>query len=73
MAFRATIGVHERVTRRVFHNSDWKEYLDSLQTDDERRIACDAMDWVKWYLENDYPDAVLALNGELKWEKVSGK
>ena len=59
----------EQLLERMFHNAEWKRFLDALPTQHDRNIAGKTMDWVK----ETYPEIASLLNGALVWEEITEK
>lgn len=63
----------EVLLQQLFHNSEWKRFLESLPSQHDKDVAGRTMDWIKESLSKEFPEAVLFLNGTLVWEHKSGK
>lgn len=48
-----------KITEKVYHNPEWKKFLESLNDEKEQAIAGKVMTWVK----NTYPQFTKTLNG----------
>jgi len=59
----------EVLIQKVYHNRQWKEFLDSLPNQHDKDIAGKTMDWIK----RTYPEFADVLNGKLVWEHKQGK